>query len=175
MNLLNARLKYDITYMLPLASDTYLDSFSIPTEINKYRYPLDIFPQEIFNNPYDSINNIGIMDIYNYLVTQCTFLFQNYYNSDEINILAAYLTSFQIDYGRYEITDTFLTLIQSLFAIQSTKEEIVYCRDELKFKLAVQFISKRINQTQTSQYLDDLLLIDDDHNAITIFGNQLVP
>lgn len=171
MNLLDARLLYDIKHLNNFSEDSFLEVYHIDEEIGKYRYPLDIFPQNAFN---EMPLVYTYTETYNYLKTNCTWLWRNFYTTDEIDVIVVYLISIgAMAFDGYNYNPEIVAAFERLVNTTSDKIEIQFCIDEFKYKLLMHYITRNIHPELVTQYFTDLDAIEETHNHILLFGEKL--
>jgi hypothetical protein len=170
MNLLNARLLYDIKNNITLSEDSYLDAYDIDEEIRKYHYPLDIFPQNAYNDVYGTNFNAT----YTYLKTNCSWLWRNFYTEQEVEIIVIFLISIgAMAFDGYNYDAELVAAFQRLINTTTTKEEIQFCLDEFKYKLLMYYISHKLEPALVAQYFTELDAIEEEHNSMILFGEKI--
>lgn len=113
----------------------YLTNEEISEYINRYKYPIAIIPQQGFNvNIY---NNNSFKHNQNYLRTALSEVFNEYYNSEEIEKIVYYFLNRITTIDKWPIPDLQQIINSSLNS--SDKPEIRYCLIDVKYQIALYY------------------------------------
>lgn len=155
INLLNRHLPPDESALLPLKND-----------INSYVYPVGILPVNLIQKNLNYTNYTYDESI-EYLTPFINYLFQEYYSSNELQIITAYLLV-HCTYN-YVLPVSFMENLKIFLDITSNKPDIKYCLEEIKFYMLQTLVYNKSSNTELiDKLIAQLSSIEKEHNTFNL-------
>lgn len=151
------------------------DSIQIQEKIleysNDFKYNIGISTEQSLNIFITNHREINYNTAKNFFINNNEVLFKQFYSKEEQDIITAFHLVYCLPELIYD-SEEYATFLESFLNITSSKEELTYCIEEIKYRLATYYIVKGIKLDVASQLIQELEQIEDRHNATNIFAEK---
>lgn len=136
----------------------------LQTTFNLYVYPIGAFPLEaIINNYSYTVRDFTL--VLRLIKIMINFIYIDVYTEEERNIISTFFAiSANHQYQQYGI------LLYPFINIKSSKPEIQYCIDEIKYAYLISLIYSNETGNIYDKILNELNAIEEIHNNLNIFA-----
>ncbi len=138
---------------------------------DQFKYPIGIVTEQILSIMKDKYikKEVSFNNMQNFLNQIDPILYKQLYNSNEQAIITGFHLIWCLSFPP-SMEAQLITYFENLINLSSSKEEIIYCLEEIKYRLLSYYVVHGINQQRINELIEELEPIEERHNSMEIFG-----
>lgn len=134
-----------------------------------FKYNIGIITeQDLSALKFAQENNITFLKAKSFLEKIISILLKQFYTSEEQLIILGFYLSYS--FPSLILEKEMINFLEELIKFSSEKEELVYCLEEIKYRLLNYYVLYSSDQQKIDELFTELGLIEDRHNSMDIFA-----